>query len=190
MKQAYESLWDVITKQFLEHTDLAVLTSAIQAINQLALNSSLSTSNTTKLVELSESIFSSLRDAVDGRDVAAMTIDDHEVAKFEAILLRLSLLAKSRDITVEMEDEEGGQSQGWEIVCAAASRGDLPYKEEAKVSPLSPLRSRLSAYLDRWSNTLCRSSSSTSLGCSRTSPQMTQRTRCACPPWWKNEIGR
>ena len=63
-----------------------------------------------------------------------MSIGDEEIASFEAILFRLTLLAKSRDITEVMEDEEGGQSSGWEIVCAFAERGELPYKDEAKVS--------------------------------------------------------
>lgn len=97
----------------------------------------MSTSNSAKLSDLSESLFSSLRDAVDGRDVSSMTIGEDEIANLEAILLRLSLLEKSRDITAEMEDEEGGQSSGWEIVCAFAGRGDLPYRDEAKVS-MSP----------------------------------------------------
>lgn len=136
--QAYETLWDHITKQFLQHTDVTILTAAIQAINELNMNVSLSTSNTTKLDDLTESLFSSLRDAVDGRDVASMTVDEDEIAKLEAIMLRLSLLGKSRDITEAMEDEEGGQSSGWEIVCAFAGRGDLPYKDEAKVRPRPP----------------------------------------------------
>jgi hypothetical protein len=63
-----------------------------------------------------------------------MSIGDEEIASIEAILFRLTLLAKSRDITEVMEDEEGGQSSGWEIVCAFAERGELPYKDEAKVS--------------------------------------------------------
>lgn len=63
-----------------------------------------------------------------------MSIGDEEIASFEAILFRLTLLAKSRDIAEVMEDEEGGQSSGWEIVCAFAERGELPYKDEAKVS--------------------------------------------------------
>jgi cohesin complex subunit SA-1/2 len=86
------------------------------------------------LNELTESLFTSLRDAIDGRDVSSMSIDDEEIASLEAILYRLTLLAKSRDITEVMEDEEGGQSSGWEIVCAFAERGELPYKDEAKVS--------------------------------------------------------
>lgn len=132
--QAYESLWDDITKQFLQHTDETVLTSAIQAINELTLNSALGNSNSTKLAELTETLFTSLRDAINGEDVLTMSLGQEEIATIEAILLRMTLLGKSRDITEVMEDEEGGQSSGWEIACAFAERGELPYKEEAKVS--------------------------------------------------------
>jgi cohesin complex subunit SA-1/2 len=134
MYQAYESLWDDITKQFLQHTDETVLTSAIQAINELTLNSALGNSNSTKLAELTETLFTSLRDAINGEDVLTMSLGQEEIASIEAILLRMTLLGKSRDITEVMEDEEGGQSSGWEIACAFAERGELPYKEEAKVS--------------------------------------------------------
>jgi cohesin complex subunit SA-1/2 len=143
--QAYETLWDDITKQFLQHTDETVLTSAIQAINELTLNTALANSNTTKLIELTESLFTSLRDAINGQDVATMSIDEEEIASLEAILFRLTLLGKSRDITEVMEDEEGGQSSGWEIVCAFAERGELPYRDEAKVSSWSPSRAWLRA---------------------------------------------
>lgn len=68
-----------------------------------------------------------------------MSLGEEEIPTLEAILLRLTLLGKSRDITEVMEDEEGGQSSGWEIACAFAERGELPYKDEAKVSYESPL---------------------------------------------------
>jgi cohesin complex subunit SA-1/2 len=132
-------LWDDIIKQFLQHTDQTVLTSAIQAVNELTLNTSLANHNTAKLNELTESLFTSLRDAINGQDVSSMSIDDEEVVSIQAILFRLTLLGKSRDITEVMEDEEGGQSSGWEIVCAFAERGELPYKDEAKVCSLSQL---------------------------------------------------
>lgn len=60
-------------------------------------------------------------------------IDDDEIATFEAILQRMSLLSQSRDLTEAMQDEEGGQSSGWEIVCAFAERGALGRKAESKV---------------------------------------------------------
>jgi len=93
-----------------------------------------------------------------------MSIDDEEVVTIQAILFRLTLLAKSRDITEVMEDEEGGQSSGWEIVCAFAERGELPYKDEAKVSP--SLTDKGGAD-DRLSNMLSKLFSYILPGCSR-----------------------
>jgi cohesin complex subunit SA-1/2 len=167
--QAYDSLWDDIIKQFLQHTDQTVLTSAIQAINELTLNTSLANNNTAKLNELTESLFTSLRDAINGQDVSSMSIDDEEVITIQAILFRLTLLGKSRDITEVMEDEEGGQSSGWEIVCAFAERGELPYKDEAKVCPSLPLSLDLGGADDRSSNMLSKLYSYISPGCSRAS---------------------
>ena len=131
--QAYESLWDDVTKQFLQHTDSTVLSAAIQAINHLCNTTSMPTSNTTKLAELEEALFSSMRDAIDGEDVFSMSMDEDRLAAVEAILLRVVLLERSRDLVDVMEDAEGGQSSGWDIVCAFAERGDVGYKEEAKV---------------------------------------------------------
>lgn len=130
---AYEALWDDVTKQFLHHTDPIVLTAAIQAINALSANTSMDTINSTKIAELEESLFASLRDAINGEDVGGMSIDEDQLGAIEAIFLRLSLLARSRDITTVMSDEEGGQSSGWTIVSAFAGRGGLGFKEEAKV---------------------------------------------------------
>ncbi|WVQ85787.1 hypothetical protein IAT38_007954 [Cryptococcus sp. DSM 104549] len=130
---AYESLWDDITKQFLQHTDPAVLTAAIRTINCLSANTSMSASNTTKLTELQESLFASLRDTIGSDDVAVMSIEEDRLAQLEAILYRVSLLQRSRDLVEVMEDEEGGQSSAWDIVCAFAQRGGLGYKEEAKL---------------------------------------------------------
>lgn len=138
-------------KQFLQHTDPTVLAAAIRAINHLGGNSSMTGSNDTKLAELEEALFASLRDAIDGRDVSTMSLDEDLLAVLEAILLRITLLGRSRDLVDAMEDEEGGQSCGWDIICAFADRGDVGYKEEAKVS-----HPNAGSADDRWSNMLSR----------------------------------
>jgi cohesin complex subunit SA-1/2 len=131
---AYEALWDDVTKQFLQHTEPVVLSAAIRAINTLTSNSSMEAANKQKLAELEESLFASLRDAIDGEDVPGMTISEDQLSSIEAILLRVGLLASNRDIVTAMQDEEGGQSSGWTIVLAFAGRGALGFKEETKVS--------------------------------------------------------
>lgn len=103
-------------------------------MNHLCTNTSMAGSNGTKLAELEEALFASLRDTIDGEDVFTMSVDEDRLAALEAILLRVTLLGRSRDLVDVMEDEEGGQSSGWEIVCAFADRGSVGYKEEAKVS--------------------------------------------------------
>ncbi|KAK4687910.1 cohesin complex subunit SA-1/2, partial [Tremellales sp. Uapishka_1] len=133
MSPAYEALWDDITKQFLQQTSPLVLSAANQAINQLHSATSLSAINTAKLSELEESLFSSLRDAIGGEDVMTLSLDEDRVSTLEAIMLRIGLLGRSRDLSGVMEDQEGGQSSGWDIICAFAERGKLGYKEEAKL---------------------------------------------------------
>ncbi|OCF34452.1 cohesin complex subunit SA-1/2 [Kwoniella heveanensis BCC8398] len=133
MGTAYNALWDEISKQFLQHTNPAVLITAIEAVNQLSQNSDMDAANNTKLAELQESLFASLRDAIGENDVALLSLEEEGLAQLEAIMLRLSLLQKSRNLVEIMEDIEGGQSSGWDIVCAFAERGRLGYKEEAKI---------------------------------------------------------
>ncbi|BEI80426.1 hypothetical protein CcaverHIS002_0109550 [Cutaneotrichosporon cavernicola] len=130
---AYEALWTDVTNQFLKHTDGNVLQAAIRAINKLVENSTMDSTNTSKLAELEEAVFSSLRDAINGEDVFSMQLDDDAAILVEAILLRVSLLGRSRDITSAMTDEEGGQSSGWAIVSEFAKRGGLGFKQEAKL---------------------------------------------------------
>ncbi len=91
-------------------------------------------SNINKLATLEEALFASLRDAIDGEDVFTMSVDEDRLAALEAILLRVTLLGRSHSLVDVMEDEEGGQSSGWEIICAFAERAGVGYKEEAKVS--------------------------------------------------------
>ncbi|CAK9785825.1 STAG-domain-containing protein [Cutaneotrichosporon oleaginosum] len=130
---AYEALWTDVTNQFLKHTDANVLQAAIRAINKLVENSTMESTNTPKLAELEEAVFASLRDAVNGEDVFSMQLDDDAATQVEAILMRVSLLARSRDVTSAMMDEEGGQSSGWAIISEFAKRGGLGFKQESKL---------------------------------------------------------
>lgn len=117
----------------MQHSDLTLLTAAIKAIVHLT-NNGPETINKTKLAELEETVFTSLREAINGEDVFSMSMDEDRLANVQAILLRISLLQRSRDIVDVMQDEEGGQSSGWEIVLAFVQRGEVGYKEEARVS--------------------------------------------------------
>ncbi|ORX41194.1 STAG domain-domain-containing protein [Kockovaella imperatae] len=128
---AYESLWDDVIKQFLQHTDEDVLKNAAAAIDHLASEDSTANTNSTKLVELEDNLFASLRETINGEEVFSMTLEDDQLITLQAILLRIKLLQKTVDISDAFESEEGGQSSVWEIVLAFAERGEVGYKAES-----------------------------------------------------------
>lgn len=134
--QGYASLWDDVTKQFLSHSSLNVLSHAMAAIRHFMDATSLSNTNSTKILELEDELSSALRDAVAGRDeieVAAFTED--EVLSLGALCTRLTVLAGTRNMTAWIEEDEGGkQSSAWDIISALIERGRLGYKEEETVS--------------------------------------------------------
>ncbi|KAI0772878.1 hypothetical protein BD413DRAFT_622407 [Trametes elegans] len=132
MMTAYSSLWEDVTKQFLSHSSPVVLANAVAAIRRMLDATSLSKTNSAKILELEDELSTSLRDAIAGRDeieVASFTED--EVISLGAICARLAALSGIRDMTAWMEEDEGGkQSSAWDIVSALAERGRLGYKEE------------------------------------------------------------
>ncbi|KAI0943593.1 hypothetical protein AcW1_002723 [Taiwanofungus camphoratus] len=132
MMTAYTSLWEDVTKQFLSHSSQLVLANTVATIRHMMDATSLSNTNSTKILELEDELSTSLRDAIAGRDeieVASFTED--EVLSLGAICARLATLVGIRDMTAWMEEDEGGkQSSAWDIVSAIGERGRLGYKEE------------------------------------------------------------
>ncbi|KAI0356888.1 hypothetical protein OH77DRAFT_1423133 [Trametes cingulata] len=132
MMTAYSSLWEDVTKQFLSHSSPVVLANAVATIRRMMDATSLSKTNSAKILELEDELSTSLRDAIAGREeieVASFTED--EVLSLGAICARLAALFGIRDMTSWMEEDEGGkQSSAWDIVSALAERGRLGYKEE------------------------------------------------------------
>jgi hypothetical protein len=135
MTKGYANLWDDVTKQFLSHSSLTVLTHAVTAIRHFMEATSLSNTNSTKILELEDELSSSLRDAVAGRDEIEVTsFTEDEVLSLGALCTRLAVLAGTRDMSAWIEEDEGGkQSSAWDIISALIERGRLGYKEEETV---------------------------------------------------------
>ncbi|TFK75680.1 hypothetical protein BDN72DRAFT_450080 [Pluteus cervinus] len=135
MIPAYASLWDDVIKQFLSHSSITVLTHAMAAMRHFMDATSLSNTNSPKILELEDELSSALRDAVAERDeieVASFTED--EILSLTALCTRLAVLAGTRDLSAWMEEDEGGkQTSAWDIVIALAERGRLGYKEEEQM---------------------------------------------------------
>ncbi|KAI0634280.1 hypothetical protein C8Q77DRAFT_1110838 [Trametes polyzona] len=132
MMTAYSSLWEDVTKQFLSHSSPVVLANAVAAIRRMMDATSLSKTNSAKILELEDELSTSLRDAIAGRDeVEVASFTEDEVLSLGAIIARLAALSGIRDMTAWMEEDEGGkQSSAWDIISALAERGRLGYKEE------------------------------------------------------------
>ncbi|OCH94580.1 hypothetical protein OBBRIDRAFT_747233 [Obba rivulosa] len=132
MMTAYTSLWDDITKQFLSHSSPVVLTTAVTTIKHMLDATSLSNTNSTKVLELEEELSTTLRDAIaEQGEIEIASFSEDEILKLGAICARLAALIGFRDMTGWMEEDEGGkQSSAWDIVSAVAERGRLGYKEE------------------------------------------------------------
>ncbi|RXW15379.1 hypothetical protein EST38_g10469 [Candolleomyces aberdarensis] len=132
MITAYSSLWDDIIKQFMSHSSMAVLSHAMVAIRCLMDATSLSNTNSTKILELEDELSTALRDAVAGRDeIEVESFTEDEVLTLAAIGTRLSILAGVRNMSAWIDEDEGGkQSSAWDIFSALAERGRLGYKEE------------------------------------------------------------
>jgi cohesin complex subunit SA-1/2 len=135
ISQAYANLWTDVAKQFLTHSSIAVLDNAVACFRRFMEATSLSNTNSTKILELEDDLSSSLRDIIAGRDeIEVASFSEDEVAALGSICSRLAVLAGSRDMTNWMEESEGGkQSSAWDIVFALVERGRLGYKEEEYV---------------------------------------------------------
>lgn len=134
--QAYASLWDDVIKQFTSQSAPIVLSNAVATIRYMMDATSLSNTNSTKILELEEQLSSSLRDLIKGRDeLEIASFSEDEVLSLTGVCTRLATLAGTRDMTSWIEEDEGGkQSNAWDIIMALVERGKLGYREEETVS--------------------------------------------------------
>ena len=140
--QAYETLWDDVSKQILTQSSPSVLASALSTILYLLTATSLANTNAAKSLELEEEISVSLRKALAGRDeLEVASFSEDEIRAIEAVVSRLAMLFSRRDLSSWMEEDEGGkQSTSWDIINALAERGRLGRKEEDVVCILGCIR--------------------------------------------------
>lgn len=127
-----------MTKQFLKHTDADVLDQAVQTISFLLASTTLGNTNTAKMAELEESLVSSLRNAVAGKDIESSAFEEDELLALTAWVARIDKLYKTKDLSSSLNDTDGGQqTSSWEIVDSLVERGRLGYKDEASVSVIA-----------------------------------------------------
>ncbi|KDR77313.1 hypothetical protein GALMADRAFT_267467 [Galerina marginata CBS 339.88] len=132
MITAYTGLWDDVIKQFMSHSSAKVLSHAMTAIRYFMDATSLTNSNSTKILELEDELSTQLRDTIAGRDeIEVASFSEDEVLALSAWCTRLAILSGTRNMSSWIEEDEGGkQSSAWDIINALVERGRLGYKEE------------------------------------------------------------
>lgn len=133
--QAYETLWDDLTKTYLKNADFAVLNAALLTIRHLLETEALANSNATKVGELEDALFGTLRNLIGDRTVATTAFEEDEIPTLEAACKRIGLLLSFRPAVAAMEETEGDTPTGWSLLLDLANRGNLGYQEEAVVRP-------------------------------------------------------
>jgi hypothetical protein len=161
--QAYESLWDDLTKIFLKNSSPDVLGPTITALTHLLSTEALSNANTRKIAELDEALLASLRSAVSERDVETAAFEEEDIDSLTGNCMRIGLLFSWRNLCEAMDETDGGkQMSGWAIMLALAARGSVGYREEGKVRIVArylireKFRLTTSHFRSRWSTTLSR----------------------------------
>ncbi|KAG6913945.1 hypothetical protein DXG01_003353 [Tephrocybe rancida] len=136
MMTGYASLWDDVTKQFLLHLSLNVLTHAMAAIHHFMDATSLSNTNSTKILELEDELSTSLHDAVAGCDeIEVTTFSEDEVLLLSRLCSHLAVLFGSHNITGWIEEDKGGkQSSAWDVLNTLIEQGRFGYKAEATLT--------------------------------------------------------
>lgn len=124
-----------MTKQLLKHTDVDVTDQAIKTIGFLLESTVLGNTNDAKIVSLEDTLISSLRTTVAGKDIEVSAFEEDELSTLSALVARIFKLFTIRDISNALDDNEGEkQTSAWEIIDSLVERGRLGYKEEGAVS--------------------------------------------------------
>jgi len=140
--QAYEAMWNDVTRQFLRHTDRVVLREVVALVRRMNSTTALDATNQTKFEELKESLSVTLQEALSDKDLAMDSLEDEELQNIESGLLRVQTLMTQYNVdSLFAVTGDAGQEDDkidlFDVLLALASRGKLGYRTEVKVSVIA-----------------------------------------------------
>jgi hypothetical protein len=140
--QAYEAMWNDVTRQYLRHTDRVVLREVIALVRRMNSTTALDATNQTKFEELKESLSVALQEALSDKDLAMDSLEDEELQNIESGLLRVQTLMTQYNVdslfaSTGDADQEDDKVDLFDVLLALASRGKLGYRTEVKVSVIA-----------------------------------------------------
>ena len=136
--QAYEAMWNDVTRQFLRHTDRVVLREVVALVRRMNSTTALDATNQTKFEELKESLSVALQEALSDKDLAMDSLEDEELQNIESGLLRVQTLMTQYNVdslfaSTGDADQEDDKIDLFDVLLALAARGKLGYRTEVKV---------------------------------------------------------
>jgi cohesin complex subunit SA-1/2 len=140
---AYETLWDDVSKQLMNHPSETVIRRAVQTIRHLLSTTSLQNTNKKRMGDLEEELGGAIRERVGDRAKAGAggrraletaTLDEEEIRALTTLLYRVSSLINIKDMVIWVEDDDGGKEVRLvDVFTSLVERAKLGNKEEDKV---------------------------------------------------------
>jgi cohesin complex subunit SA-1/2 len=142
---AYETLWDDVSKQFMNHSSPTVLRRAVGTIGHMLSTASLQNTNKQKMTDLEEELGSAIRERIGERARATAggrrpletaTLDEEEIRVLSTMLYRVSCLMSIRDMVGWMENTDGSEVRLLDVFTSLMERAKLGNADEDKVRVL------------------------------------------------------
>jgi cohesin complex subunit SA-1/2 len=133
--QAYEAMWNDVSRQFLRHTDAVVLREVLILMRKMNSATSLEVTNQEKFDQLKESLSTALHETLGDRDLAGDSLEDEDVQNIESGLLRVKTLMSQYNVEAlfAVNEPESDEADMFDVILALSSRGQLGYRPEIKV---------------------------------------------------------
>lgn len=131
--QAYEALWDDVTKQLKKGTDSDVLDQAARTLVVFLATTNLSATNQAKVADLERELVVALRTAA-GEDVENASFEEDDLAALTASVARIEHLYRVKSLNEALDERDGtAVTSAVELVDGIVARGRRGYKEEEPV---------------------------------------------------------
>lgn len=140
---AYETLWDDVNKQFMNHSSPTVIRRAVGTIGHMLSTTSLQNTNKKKMGDLEEELGSAIRERVGDRAkvgsggrraLETTTLDEEEIRVLNTMLYRVHALMNIRDMVNWMEESDDAKEvRLLDVFTSLMERAKLGNTDEDKV---------------------------------------------------------
>lgn len=132
---AYESLWDIVTRQFLAARDTALLQRSMETLDVFVATKELSGINSAKQSALEAAILAPLKEIATEVEIEHNHLEPEQRDKLTGAITRLVLLSRYNDCSslLEEETDRNRPNSAIHIAMGVLERGSLGMQEDDQV---------------------------------------------------------